>query len=276
MTLGINQEIICPVLRKYCIQVGQIIFYFAFEICFSNSKTFTVTRKAIITGATKGIGRAIAEVLATEGYDLAVCSRHAEDLDAMRDEFSTRFSHVKMLTCVADMGEKTDVLKFAQLIENQWHRADVLVNNAGIFMPGKIYEEAEGVLEKMLAVNLMSAYHLTRAILPMMMERQQGHIFNICSVANLRAYPNGGSYSISKFALHGFSQNLREEMKTHGVKVTAIMPGATWSDSWAGFKAPEERLMQARDVAEVVAAALRMSASAVMEDIILRPQLGDL
>jgi short-subunit dehydrogenase len=110
----------------------------------------------------------------------------------------------------------------------------------------------------------------------MMLSQNKGHIFNMCSVASEKAYPNGGSYSISKFALLGFSKNLREELKPKGIKVTSILPGATWSDSWAGFEGPEERLMQARDVAEVVLAALRMSASAVMEDIVLRPQLGDL
>ena len=98
----------------------------------------------------------------------------------------------------------------------------------------------------------------------------------MCSTASTSAYTNGGSYSISKYALLGFTKNLRQELKTEGIKVTAIMPGATWSDSWAGFDAPEERLMQARDIAEAVVAALRMSAAAVVEEIVLRPQLGDL
>ena len=110
----------------------------------------------------------------------------------------------------------------------------------------------------------------------MMMPLKKGYIFNMCSVASEKAYPNGGSYSISKFALLGFSKNLREEMKPFGIKVTSILPGATWSDSWAGFEAPEERLMQARDIAEAVVSALRMSAAAVVEEIVLRPQLGDL
>ena len=146
----------------------------------------------------------------------------------------------------------------------------------GVFLPGAIHTEGEGTLETMMATNVYSAYHLTRAVLPMMFNYQKGHIFNICSVASKKAYPNGGSYSISKFALLGLSHNLREELKPKGIKVTAILPGATWSDSWAGFEAPEERLMQARDVAEVIVAALRMSVSAVMEEVTIRPQLGDL
>jgi len=98
----------------------------------------------------------------------------------------------------------------------------------------------------------------------------------MCSVASLMAYPHGGSYSISKFALLGFSKVLREEMKDKGIKVVSIMPGATWSNSWAGVEQPEERLMQAHDIALVVMSAIQLSPSAVMEEIILRPQLGDL
>jgi short-subunit dehydrogenase len=235
-----------------------------------------MNRKAVITGATKGIGRAIAESLATEGYDIAVCSRSQEDLNLMQKDFAERFPRVKFLSQVADVSKKEEVLKFAQTLENQWARVDVLVNNAGTYLPGAIHTEGEGQLEKLMETNLYSAYYLTRALVPLMIERKKGYIFNMCSVASTTAYPNGGSYSISKFALLGFSKNLREELKPHGIKVTSILPGATWSDSWAGFEAPEERLMQPRDIAEIIVSALRMSAGAVIEDIVLRPQLGDL
>jgi short-subunit dehydrogenase len=235
-----------------------------------------MNRKAVITGATKGIGRAIAEALATEGYDLAVCSRNAADLEAMQMDFADRFPESQVIVKVVDVSQKKEVVEFAQLIVNQWNRVDVLVNNAGIFIPGSIVNEADDALETMLNVNVMSAYNLTRALLPTMLARKRGYIFNLCSAASIRSYTNGGSYSISKFALLGFSKNLREELKETGIKVTSILPGATWSDSWAGFEAPESRLMQARDIAEVVVSALRMSASAVIEEILMRPQLGDL
>jgi NADP-dependent 3-hydroxy acid dehydrogenase YdfG len=235
-----------------------------------------MNRKAVITGATKGIGRAIAEALATEGYDLAVCSRNADDLDALKMDFADRFPESQVIVKVVDVSQKKEVVEFAQLIINQWNRVDVLVNNAGVFIPGSIKDEADDALETMLNVNVMSAYNLTRALLPTMLARKRGYIFNLCSAASIRSYTNGGSYSISKFALLGFSKNLREELKETGIKVTSILPGATWSDSWAGFEAPESRLMQARDIAEVVVSALRMSASAVIEEILMRPQLGDL
>jgi short-subunit dehydrogenase len=235
-----------------------------------------MNRKAVITGATKGIGRAIAEALATEGYDLAMCSRSQEDLEALKADFADRFPESAVIIKAVDVSQKKEVLEFAQLVVNEWQRVDVLVNNAGVFISGSIKDEADDALDTMLQVNLMSAYNLTRALLPTMLARKRGYIFNLCSAASIRAYTNGGSYSISKFALLGFSKNLREELKETGIKVTSILPGATWSDSWAGFDAPESRLMQARDIAEVVTSALRMSASAVIEEILMRPQLGDL
>jgi short-subunit dehydrogenase len=109
-----------------------------------------------------------------------------------------------------------------------------------------------------------------------MINQKNGHIFNMCSVASLMAYPNGGSYSISKFALLGFSKCLREEMKPFNIKVTSIMPGAVLTDSWAGVDIPEERFMRAEDVAKTIWTAYHLSDSAVIEEIVMRPQKGDI
>ena len=232
--------------------------------------------KAIITGATKGIGRAIAFAMAKEGYDLAVCSRSEDDLFELKSALNAAFPNAEIRCKSTDMSNKDEVLAFASFVKEDWPEIDVLVNNAGVFLAGILLEEDDGALEKMIETNLYSAYYLTRAVTPGMVERGKGHVFNMCSIASFMAYPNGGSYSISKFAMLGFSKVLREEIKTTGVKVTAILPGATWSNSWAGVDLPEERLMQADDIAESVMSALRMSPSAVVEEIIIRPQLGDL
>jgi short-subunit dehydrogenase len=128
----------------------------------------------------------------------------------------------------------------------------------------------------MMNTNLYSAYHLTRAIVPFMTSSTKAHIFNMCSIASTTAYPNGGSYSISKFALLGYTKVLRQELKEKAIKVTAIMPGATWSDSWAGVDLPHERLMEAVDIADSVWSAYQLGKSAVVEEIVIRPQLGDL
>ncbi len=231
---------------------------------------------AIITGATKGIGRSIAENLAKEGYNLLVNARNVEDLEKMKNDFAEKYPDISIITSVTDMSVKSEVTAFVNLANTTLNSIDVLVNNAGVFIPGSVQEEAAGSLEKMIETNLYSAYYLSKGLLSKMIAQQSGHIFNICSIASKIAYPNGGSYSISKFAMLGFSKVLREELKDKGIKVTAILPGATWSNSWDGVDLPESRLMQANDVSTALIAALKMSKSAVMEEIILRPQLGDL
>ncbi len=232
--------------------------------------------KAVITGATKGIGRAIAENLAAAGYDIAVCARNAADLEAMKADFAKKFPKITILTQVTDVRDKNQVIAFATKITNCWSTIDILVNNAGVFTPGNIHQEPDGLFEQLMETNLYSAYYLTRALIPLMLKQKRGHIFNMCSIASLKAYPDGGSYTISKFALLGFSKVLREELQTKGIKVTAILPGATWTDSWAGVTLPESRLMQAQDVAKALLAATQLSPSAVIEEIVMRPQLGDL
>ncbi len=231
---------------------------------------------AVVSGATKGLGRAIAEKFAVQGFDLAVCARTPSDLEAMQQHWAVAYPQRRLLSVRADLGRREDVQTFADAVRSRWSRIDVLVNNAGIFRPGRVCDEAEGTLEQLISVNLYSAYYLTRALLPLMLPYSGGHIFNICSIASLIAYPNGGSYTISKFALLGFSKALREELKPSGIRVTAIMPGATWSDSWRGVDLPAERLMAAEDIARLVWAAYALSPGAVVEELVVRPQLGDL
>ena len=229
----------------------------------------------VITGASKGIGRAIAQIFAAEGNHLFLCSRNEEQLYDTIAYLQTSYPYCKVSGQITDMAVKDDIQRFGEWVLASG-TPDILINNAGKFTPGSIYEEADGILEEMITVNLFSAYRLTRILLPAMIQAKQGHIFNICSIASLQAYANGGSYSISKFALLGFSKNLREELKPHGIKVTAVCPGATLTASWDGFDIDPKRIMEATDVAKMVLAASQLSPMAVVEDIILRPQLGDL
>lgn len=231
---------------------------------------------AVVTGATHGIGRAVAEKFLREGFSVAVCARNERELNALANAWRREHPSAIIVAVPADFARKDEVLAFATHAQQAFQRIDVLVNNAGIFHPGDLADEPEGHLEELMAVNLFSAYHLTRALLPEMKERKSGHIFNLCSVASLKAYPGGGSYSITKYALLGFSDNLREELKPHGIRVTAICPGATWSRSWSGSGVEEERVMAAEDVAEVVWTAHALSARADLETVVMRPQLGDL
>lgn len=232
--------------------------------------------KVVITGGTKGIGRAIANLLHANGADLAICARNKDDLEQMVTDLGTGKPDQEILTYTCDVSKTAEIKEFGAYVLSKWDQVDVLINNAGVFIPGNVTEEEEGMLELMINTNLYSAYHLSRALIPNMVKAKSGYVFNICSVASLLAYPNGGSYSISKFALLGFSKVLREELKEKGIKVTSIMPGATWSNSWAGVDLPKERLMEANDIAIAVWQALQMSPSAVIEEIVMRPQLGDL
>lgn len=231
----------------------------------------------VITGASKGIGLAIAERFLDdkEGHIVILCARNEEVLKTKSMELQARFPRTTIHAYGVDMSKKEDIIEFAQTI-NAIGTTDILVNNAGQFVPGSCHEEADGQLEEMIKANLYSAYHLTRALLPAMLTNASGHIFNMCSIASLHAYSNGGSYSISKFALAGFTKNLREELKSKGIKVTGIYPGATLTGSWDGVEIAPERIMEAKDIAEMIYTAAHLSPQAVVEEIVLRPQLGDL
>lgn len=232
----------------------------------------------VITGASKGLGKAIATEFADDkqGHTFFLCARTQSELELTGRELQGRFPRTNIYTMSCDVTSKQMLAAFGDWIKSHTVKIDILVNNAGIFYPGSVHNEQEGVLEKTMAANLYGAYHLTRMLLPMMMKSGSGHIFNICSIASLAAYPNGGAYSISKYALYGFSKNLREELKPYGIKVTHVLPGAAYTDSWSKSGVDPKRLMEATDIAKMIYTAAHLSPQACVEEIIVRPQLGDL
>ena len=235
----------------------------------------------IITGASKGIGKAIAAAFAAEGATLFLCARNEVTLYNTVAELQTKYPTSTIKANAVDLSVKETAKAFgawvlAGLKDTPTGTVDILVNNAGTFSPGSTFNEEEGLLEKMMATNLYSAYHLTRALVPSMIEAKKGLIANICSIASLHAYSNGGSYSITKFALMGFGKNLREELKPHQIKVMSVYPGAVMTDSWGDFDNSTQRIMEAGDIATMILATTRLSPQAVVEDIIMRPLLGDL
>ncbi len=229
----------------------------------------------VVTGGTKGIGKAIIERFSAHSFDIFTCSRNQQELEELKKEVEAQFQN-QVHIFKADLSKKAETDAFVKFISQQTDQVDILVNNTGVFIPGQIHTEEEGTLEKMIETNLYSAYHLSRGLIPAMKSRKEGHIFNMCSIASITAYASGGSYSISKFAMYGMSKSLREELKEFNIRVTAVMPGATYTASWAGVDIPEERFMKSEDVAEAVFAAYQMSPSSVMEEVVIRPQLGDL
>ena len=230
----------------------------------------------VITGGTKGIGKATLEKFLAEGFDVATCARSRQDLDSLADEMKTAYPEACIWAEKADLSKKEEIKAFAEVVKSLGRPVSMLLNNTGVFIPGIIYSEEEGNLELMMETNLYSAYHLTRTLIGDMIERKAGHIFTTGSIAGIQAYAGGGSYSISKFALLGFTKALREDMKPYGIRVTSILPGATYTASWEGADLPPERFMKASDIANAIYGAFALSPQTVVEEIILRPQLGDL
>lgn len=229
----------------------------------------------VITGAARGIGKAIATAFANQNNTLLICARNEDTLATTAKDMQAAHPNCTIKWMVADLSKVQEVVHFADWCLS-FGAPNILVNNAGGFVPGNILSEADGNLENMINNNLYSAYNLTRKLAPAMVKAGTGYIFNICSIASLHAYDGGGSYSISKYALNGFSQNLRHELKASAIKVTTVYPGAVYTDSWQGFDNSEHRIMEASDIAKMIEACTQLSLAAVPEQIIIRPQLGDL
>ncbi|WP_347156575.1 SDR family oxidoreductase [Pontibacter chitinilyticus] len=233
-------------------------------------------RYILVTGGTKGIGKAVIEQFAREGFHIITCSRNEKDLQKLKLEMEQSYTFSKLFYREADLSDKQSLQEFVRYVEGLNVQVDVLVNNSGLFIPGKITEENEEALPFMIHTNLYSAYYLTRAFVPAMIARRAGHIFNLCSTASITPYINGGSYCISKYALYGMTKVLREELKEHNVRVTAILPGATLTASWDGIDLPPERFIKPEDVAMAIYNAYSLSTHSVVEELLIRPQLGDL
>jgi len=241
----------------------------------SASPRSTNALTVIVTGASRGIGKDIASLFAQAGYRLLLTARDADRLQKTIAELSAACPDAVIHGRAADLSISQEAIDFGRWCLS-YGEPDILINNAGQFLPGSLAEEPAGQLEQQVAVNLYSAYHLTRTLLPDMIQRGSGHIFTICSIASLKPYAQGGSYSISKYALHGFTQNLREELKPTGVKVTGVYPGAVLTDSWGNFDNSSGRIMEPSDVAKMIFQTAHLSPQACVEEIVIRPRLGDL
>lgn len=229
-----------------------------------------MSKRVFISGASKGIGLAVAHRFLAEGFDVAVNASTEASLEQVR------LTYPQFKVYRADMSQKSEVEELAKWLNQDFGPLDVLVNNVGRFLPGSVHSESDEAFEMMMHTNVFSNYYLTKRVLPAMMERQSGTIFNLCSIASIMAYANGGAYSISKHALLGFSKVLREEMKPHGIRVVSVLPGATLTASWEGVDLPPERFMPAEDVASIMWDTYKLSPRTVVEEILLRPMLGDI
>ena len=232
-------------------------------------------RTAVISGGSQGIGLATAAAFLERGYRVAICGRSADKLAAARTTLGADAS--TLLTRACDLTVRDDVSAFAKTVDD-WTggRLDVLVNNAGQFVPGGVVADPENILPDLLAANLYSAVWLTRELLPQLRNANaSAQILNVSSVAALEAYPPGPAYSVSKFAMRGYSVALREELRPEGIRVVDIVPGATYTPSWEASGVDPHRLMAAEDVALAIAHATELSSRASYELAILRPTAAD-
>jgi 3-oxoacyl-[acyl-carrier protein] reductase len=224
---------------------------------------------AIITGATKGIGRAIAVKLAEAGYNLAVCARSYSDLEALSEYLA--YTGVKVFYRAVDLSSRDQAYKFCTDLSTEFDTIDVLVNNAGLFLAGPLMDEADDSFEQQLFLNLNAPYYLAKYFGKTMCKQEYGHIFNVCSVASKEFKENGGSYAVTKSALLSLNNVLRQELSKYNVKVTAILPGSTLTPSWEGTSIPAERFVQPEDIANALHTILNLSSGVNVEEIILKP-----
>lgn len=226
---------------------------------------------AIITGATRGIGRALTFKLAEMGYHLAIGARQATELEALCTELQEKHPELEVYARVTDCARAEEVQAFAEAARLQFKHIDVLINNVGQYIPGGLLEESEEALEQQMQVNVYAAHRLSKFFGRHMRDAGRGHIINIVSVAGIAPFAAAASYSVTKYAMQGLTHVLREELKPAGVKVTAVIPGATLTSSWAGTMIPAEHFIQPEDVAAAVAACLQLSPGANVDELIIRP-----
>ena len=229
----------------------------------------------VITGASQGIGRALAEAFSKEKKSqIVLVSRNKDKLDEVASICNKNGAETLVLPC--DVTQMSDVAVMGEEVKSQWGVPDVLINNAGLFQPGSLLDMEAASFQQQVDVNLSSAFFVTKAFLADMVKQGSGSIFYMASVASIRAYAGGAAYCAAKHGLLGLARCVREETKDHGIRVTALLPGATFTPSWDGVDLPEERFMPSSDIAQAVLDIYNMTDRTVVEEIILRPQLGDL
>ncbi|WP_133524796.1 3-ketoacyl-ACP reductase [Flavobacterium sp. 245] len=217
-------------------------------------------KTALITGAGKGIGKAIAIALAKEGVNLILIARTQADVDQLADQ--TTNLGVKSLALAADVSDMNSINAAVEKALAEFKNIDILINNAGIASFGKFLELEPSDWEKIIQVNLMGTYYTTRAVIPNMIERQTGDIINISSTAGLNGNALTSAYSASKFAVLGLTDSLMQEMRKHNIRITALTPSTVATDMAKDLNLTDgnpEKVMQSEDMADLIIAQLKLN-----------------
>ncbi|SHM61848.1 3-ketoacyl-ACP reductase [Flavobacterium chilense] len=217
-------------------------------------------KNALITGAGKGIGKAVAIALAKEGVNLILVSRTKSDIDQLAEE-TAKFG-VKTLALSADVSDINSINSAVEKAIAEFKSIDILINSAGIASFGKFLELEPEAWERIIQVNLMGTYYTTRAVIPNMIERQTGDIINISSTAGLNGNALTSAYSASKFAVLGLTDSLMQEMRKHNIRVTALTPSTVATDMAKDLNLTDgnpEKVMQSEDMADLIIAQLKLN-----------------
>ena len=217
-------------------------------------------KNALITGAGKGIGKAIALALAKEGVNVILVARTKDEIESVA--IKARSLRVKASAITADVADINSVNSAVDKALAEFGTIDILINNAGIAAFGKFLELEPTDWERIIQVNLMGTYYVTRAVLPNMIERQTGDIINISSTAGLSGNALTSAYSASKFAVLGLTESLMQEVRKHNIRVTALTPSTVATDMAKELKLTDgnpETVMQAEDMSELIIAQLKLN-----------------
>jgi len=226
-------------------------------------------KNALITGAGKGLGKAIALALAAEGVNLALLARTESDLLQVAKEVATANKSVKVATATADVADYNAVTQAIDGLRKQLGSIDILINNAGTGKFGKFMELDVKDWEDIIRINLLGAYYVIRAVLPEMVERQSGDIVNISSTAGQRGAPLTSAYSASKFGLMGLSESLMQEVRKSNIRVFTLTPSTIATDLSISLNLTDgnpDRVIQPEDFAELVVMQLKLNRRAFVKE----------
>jgi 3-oxoacyl-[acyl-carrier protein] reductase len=228
-------------------------------------------KSAIVTGGTKGIGRAIAEALAREGAEVCISARHEDDVMRAVDEIG-ELGEGRVAGVVCDVRDYEEVRALVQYASDEFGGVDILINNAGVGLFGKVEELTPDDFRAVLETNLFGVFYCCHEAIPQMKKRGGGYIINISSLAGTNAHPQMAAYNASKFGLNGFSEALMQEVRHDGIKVSYIMPGSVNTD-FGGDEASEEKSwqLQPADIARVVLDLLHADERSLPSRVEIRP-----
>lgn len=220
---------------------------------------------AVISGATQGIGKAIAEKFAHAGFDLFIGARSNADLLAIKNKLESKYN-IKVFIKVTDFSKKPDVILFAEFIKSNAKTVDVLINNVGQYMTGNLFDNPADKFIEQLNINLMSAHYLTGALIPIFKDQKKGHIFTLGSLLSIRLREDAAFYTISKHALRTWHQLLFEYVRQYNIRATLVLPSSTITASW-GQQTNADEFIQPENIADVIFNCYHLPGAAVVDEL---------